>query len=280
MAEPRIDLHAHTSFSDGTFTPEESLALAAERGVTTLGITDHDTTDGLERAAAAASSHGIELVPGVEFSAMYEGSSIHVLCYWMDPADPAFQEELVRLRDDRFRRGERMVEKLQALGYPITFDRVRQISGGGNIVRPHIAQALLEAGVIASEKDAYTQDLIADGGKADVPKHALHPLDALDLIRGAGGVCVIAHPGMWGDQQETPDGLIEQMAERGMAGLEADHPDHSPEQRQRYREMARSLGLVATGASDDHGTRYDPVRLGTVTTEPEAFVALRERRSA
>ena len=280
MPEPRIDLHAHTSFSDGTFTPEESLALAAERGVTTLGITDHDTTDGLERAAAAAASHGIELVPGVEFSAMYEGSSIHVLCYWMDPAHPAFQEELVRLREDRFRRGERMVEKLQALGYPITFDRVREISGGGNIVRPHIAQALLEAGVVATEKDAYTQDLIADGGKADVPKHALHPLDALDLIRSAGGVCVIAHPGMWGDQQETPDVLIEQMADRGMAGLEADHPDHSPEQRERYREMARSLGLVATGASDDHGTRYDPVRLGTVTTEPEAFAALRERRPA
>jgi predicted metal-dependent phosphoesterase TrpH len=274
---PGIDLHAHSSLSDGTFTPEELVALAAERRLTGLALTDHDTTDGLGRAEAAAARHGLELVPGVEFSAMYEGSSIHVLCYWMDPAHEELQAELRRLRDDRFRRGERMVEKLQGLGYPISFERVRQISGGGNIVRPHVAQALVEAGVVATERDAFTEELIADGGKADVPKHALHPLDALDLIRRSGGACVLAHPGMWGHQQATPDELIEAMAERGMAGLEVDHPDHAPDQRARYRAMALRLGLVPTGASDCHGTRFDPVRLGTFTTDPARVAELRER---
>ena len=272
-----IDLHAHSSLSDGTFTPEEVMALAAERRLPGVALTDHDTTDGLVRAEEAAARHGLELVPGVEFSAMYEGSSIHVLCYWMDPAHDELQAELRRLRDDRFRRGERMVEKLQRLGYPVSFERVREISGGGNIVRPHVAQALVEAGVVATEKDAYTEELIADGGKADVQKHALHPLDALDLIRRSGGVCVLAHPGMWGHQQQTPDDLIEAMAERGMAGLEVDHPDHQPEQRARYRAMAGRLGLVPTGASDCHGTRFDPVRLGTFTTDPARVAELRER---
>src|SRR5207249_3765848 len=139
----------------------------------------------------------VEVVPGVEFSAMYEGSSVHVLCYWMDPLNPELQAELERLRDDRFRRGERMVEKLQALGHPVSFERVREIAGGKNIVRPHVAQALVEAGVVETEEDAFTEELIADGGRADVQKHALHPLDALDLITKAGGVCVLAHPGMW-----------------------------------------------------------------------------------
>jgi 3',5'-nucleoside bisphosphate phosphatase len=272
-----IDLHAHSSLSDGTFSPEEVIALAAERGLTGVALTDHDTTEGLERAGAAAARHRLELVPGVEFSAMYEGSSIHVLCYWMDPAHGELQAELRRLRDDRFRRGERMVEKLQRLGYPVSFERVRQISGGGNIVRPHVAQALVEAGVVATEKDAYTSELIADGGKADVQKHALHPFDALELIRRSGGVCVLAHPGMWGHQRETPDELIGAMAERGMAGLEVDHPDHSRDQRVRYRAMAGRLGLVPTGASDCHGTRYDPVRLGTFTTDPARVAELRER---
>jgi predicted metal-dependent phosphoesterase TrpH len=272
-----IDLHAHTTRSDGTFTPTELVGLALDRGLDVLAVTDHDTTDGLDEATEAAAGTPLEIVPGVEFSAIYEGASVHVLCYWMDQDDPALQEELQRLRDDRFRRGERMVEKLQALGHPVSFDRVREIAGGGNIVRPHVAQALVEAGVVATQEDAFTEELIADGGKADVPKHALHPLDALDLIRRAGGVCVLAHPGMWSGQRSVPNDLIQAMAERGMAGLEADHPDHTPEQRAYYRGLAADLGLVATGASDCHGTRYDPVRLGTVTTDPVQFAALKDR---
>ena len=173
-----------------------------------------------------------------------------------------------------------MVEKLQELGYPISFERVREIAGGAGIVRPHIAEALVEAGVVRTAKEAFSQELIADGGRAYVEKHALQPLDALALVKRAGGVCVLAHPGMWRGERPVPDALIEAMAEAGMDGLEVDHPDHGPEQRDRYRQMAKRLGLVPTGASDCHGTRYQPVRLGCESTDPDRFAELKDRVGA
>lgn len=271
---PRIDLHTHSNRSDGTFEPAEVVRLAAERALDVVALTDHDTTDGLAEALATGSVVGVEVVPGVEFSAEFEGNSVHVLCYWMDPQDPALQLELRRLREDRFRRGELMVGKLQELGLPVAFQRVRAIAGDATIVRPHIAQAMVEAGVVATEKEAFER-YIGDGGPAHVAKHALDPVNAVALIDGAGGVCALAHPGMWGDQSSVPVELIERMAAAGMRGLEVDHPDHTPEKREHYRTLAAELGLIATGGSDCHGTRYDPVRLGTSLCEPEAFAALR-----
>jgi predicted metal-dependent phosphoesterase TrpH len=271
---PGIDLHTHSNRSDGTFTPSEVVRLAADLGLDVVALTDHDTTDGLEEAATAGRGVGVDVVPGVEFSAEYRGASIHVLCYWPDVDDAALREELARLRDNRLRRGELMVEKLQALGLPISFERVRQIAGGGNIVRPHVAQAMVEAGIVETEKDAFDR-YIADGGPASVPKHALDPVDAVALIRSVGGACVLAHPGMWGDQTSVPDELIERMAAAGMAGLEVDHCDHTPEQREYYGAIADRLGLIPTGGSDCHGARYDPVRLGSALTLPESFDALR-----
>jgi 3',5'-nucleoside bisphosphate phosphatase len=270
----RIDLHAHSNRSDGTFAPAEVVRLAAERDLQVVALTDHDTTDGLPEALATGLGLGVEVVPGVEFSAEFDGASVHVLCYWMDPEDADLQLELRRLREDRFRRGELMVEKLQALGLPVGFERVRAIAGDATIVRPHVAQAMVEAGVVATEKEAFER-YIGDGGPAHVAKHALDPVDAVGLIDDAGGVCVLAHPAMWGDQSSVPDGLIERMAAAGMRGLEVDHPDHTPETRDRYRALADRLGLVATGGSDCHGTRYDPVRLGTCLCDPDAFAALR-----
>ena len=271
---PRIDLHTHSNRSDGTFEPAEVVRLAAERALDVMALTDHDTTDGLAEALATGSVVGVEVVPGVEFSAEFEGNSVHVLCYWMDPQDPALQLELRRLREERFRRGELMVGKLQELGLPVAFQRVRAIAGDATIVRPHIAQAMVEAGVVATEKEAFER-YIGDGGPAHVAKHALDPVNAVALIDGAGGVCALAHPGMWGDQSSVPVELIERMAAAGMRGLEVDHPDHTPEMRERYRTLAGELGLIATGGSDCHGTRYDPVRLGTSLCDPEAFAALR-----
>ncbi len=271
---PRIDLHTHSNRSDGTFEPAEVVRLAAERALDVVALTDHDTTDGLAEALATGSVVGVEVVPGVEFSAEFDGNSVHVLCYWMDPQDAALQLELRRLREDRFRRGELMVGKLQDLGLPVAFERVRAIAGDATIVRPHIAQAMVEAGVVATEKEAFER-YIGDGGPAHVAKHALDPVNAVALIDGAGGVCALAHPGMWGDQSSVPVELIERMAAAGMRGLEVDHPDHTPEMRERYRTVAGELGLIATGGSDCHGTRYDPVRLGTSLCDPEAFAALR-----
>ena len=270
------DLHVHTNRSDGTFTPTEAVERAVELGLTGVAITDHDTLEGLDEAAEAARDR-IEVVPGIEFSAEYAGASLHVLAYWIDPTNDDLRAELRRLTDTRFRRGELMVEKLQELGYPIDFERVRAIAGGDTIARPHVAQAMVEAGIVPNEKAAFTEDFIADGGRAWVPKHALHPLEALTLIGRAGGVCVLAHPGMWKGQGSVPDELIEAMAEGGMVGLEVDHPDHDPQQRERYRAMAERLDLVPTGASDCHGHRYDPVRLGSETTDAERFAALKRR---
>jgi predicted metal-dependent phosphoesterase TrpH len=274
-----IDLHTHTNRSDGTFTPPELVRLASRRGLEVVAITDHDTTEGLEEATGAGRDLGVEVVPGVELSAEHQGTSVHVLCYWMDPEDEGLQAELVRLRSERFLRGEAMVEKLRSLGYPISFDRVREIAGSGNIVRPHVAQALVEAGVVADEEEAFDR-FIGDDGPAYVPKHALAPLDALALVRRAGGACVLAHPGMWSAEAPVPEDLIEAMSEAGMAGLEADHSDHTPDQREHYRDLAKRLELIVTGGSDCHGTRYDPVRLGSVTTDPDQFRALRSLGAA
>jgi 3',5'-nucleoside bisphosphate phosphatase len=270
----RIDLHTHTNHSDGTFTPPELVRLASQRGLEVVAITDHDTTDGLEEAIGAGRELGVDVVPGVELSAEHQGTSVHVLCYWMDRENEGLQAELVRLRSERFLRGEVMVEKLRSLGYPVSFERVREIAGNGNIVRPHVAQALVEAGVVADEEEAFDR-LIGDDGPAYAPKHALAPLEALELVRRAGGACVLAHPGMWSAEAPVPEDLIEAMAEAGMAGLEADHSDHTPEQREHYRDLAERLGLVVTGGSDCHGSRYDPVRLGSVTTDPDRFRVLR-----
>jgi predicted metal-dependent phosphoesterase TrpH len=271
---PGIDLHTHSNRSDGTFTPAEVVRRAHDLGLEVVALTDHDTTAGLDEAIAMGLELGVEVVPGVEFSAEYDRTSVHVLCYWPDVDQPELQAELQRLRDDRFRRGERMVEKLQALGFEISFERVAQIAGGGNIVRPHVAQAMVEAGIVDTERDAF--DLyIADGKPAHVPKHALDPVDAVRLILDAGGICVLAHPGMWGDQTSVPEELIERMAAAGMQGLEVDHTDHDEDKRAHYGKLALRLGVIPTGGSDCHGDRYDPIRLGTSVCPAASFAELR-----
>ncbi|HEY7399690.1 MAG TPA: PHP domain-containing protein [Actinomycetota bacterium] len=272
---PGYDLHVHTTRSDGTLTPSEVAPLAAERELEGIAITDHDTFAGLDEMATAAAVASIDLIPGIEFSAEFDGASLHILGYWVDPANEAVREELRRLTDTRFRRGELMVEKLRELGYELSFERVREIAGGETIARPHVATAMVQAGIVATEKEAFER-FISDDGIAYVPKHALAPLDALTLIRAAGGACVLAHPGMWKGQGAVPDELIEQMAAAGMAGLEVDHPDHDPDQRAKYRNEAERLGLVPTGASDCHGERYG-TRLGCDRTPRELVEELRRR---
>jgi predicted metal-dependent phosphoesterase TrpH len=274
---PGIDLHVHSLFSDGTFTPREAVRLAKERGLSTMALTDHDTVNGLDEAFSAGGELGIEIVPGIEFSTVYERNGVHVLCYFMDADNPELAAELQRLQDDRYRRGEKMVGKLQELGYPITFERVREIAEGGNIVRPHVAQALVEAGVVATTKDAFTEEFIGSNGRANIEKHALHPLEAMQLIHAAGGACVLAHPGTFRETKPVPPTLIDELAAAGLDGIEVSHPEHTPEVEAGYLQTARRLGLIWTGASDCHGNRYDPVRLGMRTTAPEQLERLRAR---
>jgi predicted metal-dependent phosphoesterase TrpH len=271
----RIDLHTHSNESDGTNTISQNVALAAERGLGGIAVTDHDTTAGYGEAERAATEAGLVWIPGIEFSAEYDGVSLHVLAYWADPAFPPLVAELRKLTDTRLRRGEVMVEKLQGLGYEISFDRVREIAGGALIARPHIAQAMVEAGIVGTEKEAFDR-FISDGGVAYVPKHALAPMDAVALIRDAGGVCVLAHPAMWKGNGAVPDELIEEMAAGGMGGLEVDHPDQDPGRRAHYRALADRLDLVPTGGSDCHGARYG-YRLGCESTPEELVEELRRR---
>jgi predicted metal-dependent phosphoesterase TrpH len=269
------DLHSHSDRSDGTLAPSAVVRLAAERHLEGVALTDHDTFAGLDEAFTTATELGLDFVPGIEFSAEHDGASLHILGYWVDPADPAIREELERLTRTRFHRGEMMVEKLRELGHEVSFERVREIAGGQTIARPHIAQAMLEAGIVATEKEAFER-FISDGGDAYVPKHALAPLDALGLIHRAGGICVLAHPGMWKGNGSVPDELIERMAEGGMEGLEVWHPDHDEEMRASYAAAADRLGLVATSASDCHGERFG-YRLGEERTAAETFAELKRR---
>jgi predicted metal-dependent phosphoesterase TrpH len=272
---PGYDLHAHSDRSDGTLAPAEVMRLAASRDLSGVALTDHDTFEGLAAAASAAAELGLDFVPGIEFSAEHDGASLHILGYWVDPDDPAIEAELLRLTATRFRRGELIVEKLRELGFDVSVERVLEIAGGEAIARPHIAQAMVEAGIVADEQEAFDR-YISDDGLAYVPKHALRPMDALRLIGDAGGACVLAHPGMWRGSDSVPASLIEEMAEGGMVGLEVHHPDHDPAMRARYASIAAELDLVPTSSSDCHGERYD-FRLGTERTDAATFAELKRR---
>ncbi len=248
---PGYDLHTHTVMSDGTTTIEHNVQAAVALGLDGLGVTDHDTTAPFERAVAAAEGTGLDLVLGTEFSAEQDGSSVHVLGYWVDPAHQPLQDEMDRLRNERYRRAEQIVDKFVALGIEVSFARVRELAGEAPIGRPHIAKAVVETGAVDEIQDVFDQYL-ADGGKAYVPKYAVDPVAAVDLIRAAGGVAVVAHPGLY-SARTRPDGargmddeVIEAMAAAGMAGSEADHPVHTDEERARFRDLAAGLGLVVT----------------------------------
>jgi predicted metal-dependent phosphoesterase TrpH len=275
---PGYDLHSHTIFSDGTTSPEHNLDLAVELGLEGLGVTDHDTAAHIGPFEELAQDRDIEIVPGTEFSAELGERSVHVLGYWFDPQNEALAAEMDRVRNERERRAEEIVAKFNALGIGITYERVSELAGNAPVGRPHIARAVVELGAARDTTDVFDRWL-ADGGPAYVPKYAVDPVRAVELVLGAGGVAVVAHPGLYGGQEGglDPD-TIEAMAGAGMAGIEADHPDHAPEVAARYRDLARALGLVVTAGSDFHGSNKD-LPLGAATTAREVVEQLRARRS-
>jgi 3',5'-nucleoside bisphosphate phosphatase len=268
----RIDLHTHSSASDGTDSPAELVRKAAAAGLDVLALTDHDTVAGHAEAAAALPA-GLTLVTGAELSCRVEGISMHMLAYLFDPEEPELARERELVRTDRFRRGRAIVERCRALGAPITWEQVRRIAGEGAVGRPHIASALVEAGVVGGVDEAFTDAWLANGGRADVRKHELDPFHALRLIRGAGGVAVFAHPGAAKRGAVVSEQVIAGLAAEGLFGLEVDHADHPPETRERLRALSAELGLRTTGSSDYHGSRKT-VALGAETTDPEVYAAL------
>jgi 3',5'-nucleoside bisphosphate phosphatase len=273
----RIDLHAHSNASDGTDSPAELIAAAVRAGLDAVALTDHDTVAGHREATAAVqalpTATPLTLVTGAELSCRVEGVSMHLLAYLFDPEEPRLAQELELVRNDRFRRGEAVVERCRELGAPISWEQVRRIAGNGAVGRPHIASALVEAGVVATVDEAFTREWLANGGRADVRKYELDPAEAVRLVRAAGGVPVFAHPGASKRGRTVPDRVIADLAEAGLAGLEVDHMDHDEGTRARLRALACELGLLTTGSSDYHGTRKT-VGLGDFTTDPAVYEAL------
>jgi 3',5'-nucleoside bisphosphate phosphatase len=270
------DLHTHSTYSDGLTSIEANVAAAAALGLKGIGITDHDTTAPFEDARLAADAAGIEAVLGTEFSAEEQGMSVHVLGLWIDPGYEPLAAELDRLRHERRHRARLIVERFHALDIPITFERVQAIAGDAPIGRPHLAAAVVELGAAGSTTEVFERYL-ADGGPAYVPKHAVTPERAVELLVASGGVAVVAHPGLYGDRtggQGLPLEVIERMCAVGLAGIEADHPDHSPTHRAYYRELATALGLAVTAGSDHHG-RGPEDRVGRATTPAEVVERLR-----
>ena len=260
-----IDLHTHSSASDGTTPPDALVREAHEAGLDVIALTDHDTTDGWEPAAKARPD-GLRLVRGAEISCSRDGISLHLLAYLFDPEDDALSRQLQVLRDSRVGRAERMVSLLAADGHPVSWEQVERLADG-TVGRPHVARALMESGLVGSIEEAFTQDWIGTRGRYWAGKHELDVLDAMRLVHAAGGVTVFAHPGADARGRTVGDHVIEEMAAEGLTGLEVDHVDHTAETRDRLRSKASALGLVVTGSSDYHG-RNKQVRLGAHTTAP------------
>ncbi|ROQ66227.1 hypothetical protein EDD93_0631 [Streptomyces sp. 840.1] len=272
----RIDLHTHSTASDGTDTPAELVREAAAAGLDVVALTDHDTVRGHAEAIAALPA-GLTLVTGAELSCRLEGAGgLHMLAYLFDPDEPELARERELVRDDRVPRARTMVRKLQELGVPVEWEQVARIAGDGSVGRPHIATALVELGVVPSVSDAFTPQWLADGGRAHAEKHELDPFDAVRLVKAAGGVTVLAHPAAVKRGHVIPESAIAELAAAGLDGIEADHMDHDEPTRARLRGLARELGLLATGSSDYHGSRKT-VRLGENVTDPEIYGEITRR---
>lgn len=271
----RIDLHAHSTASDGTDTPAELVRNAAAAGLDVVALTDHDTVSG-HREAIAALPEGLTLVTGAELSCRLDGIGLHMLGYLFDPEEPELSRERELVRDDRTPRAQAMVGKLQALGVPVTWEQVDRIAGEGSVGRPHIATALVELGVVRTVSDAFTAEWLADGGRAYARKHELDAFDAIRLVKAAGGVTVFAHPAAVKRGECVPEEAIAALAAAGLDGIEVDHMDHDDATRARLRGLARDLGLLTTGSSDYHGSRKT-CRLGDHTTDPEIYGEITRR---
>ncbi|MGN6126813.1 MAG: PHP domain-containing protein [Humibacter sp.] len=264
-----IDLHTHSSVSDGTESPAELVRAAAGAGLGTVALTDHDSTGGWEDAAATASEVGLTFIPGMELSTRYGWKSVHMLAYLFDPSDEPLTAELERIRDARRSRAETMVARL-GVDYDLSWDDVlAHTAPGATVGRPHIADALVSRGVVPDRSAAFATLLHPRGGYYE-PIYAPTPLDGVRLIRGAGGVPVLAHPATRGRDGIIQDDYFRRLVDTGLAGLELDHRENTEDGKAAIRELADRYGLILTGSSDYHGAGK-PNRLGENTTSEGAL---------
>ncbi len=251
------DLHCHTSASDGESTPEEVVLLAAETGLKALAITDHDTVSGLEDAEKKARQLGIILVKGIEINTDGDGKEVHVLGLSMDEKKPYLKKKLVELQGKRIIRINEILEKLKKLRVDISYQEVLIYAKGESVGRPHVAQAMVKHGYVASFKEAFDRYLKI-GSPAYVPRKKITPVLAIEIIREAGGVAVLAHPG-----DRILDSEIKLWINEGLQGIEVNHPDHSKQEIMKYTRITEKMKLIATGGSDYHGSGIKPgIKLG------------------
>ncbi len=274
MKQPRVDPHNHSRKSDGTEDPAELVKLADEENLI-LGLTDHDTFEGIPDAAAALRPGQI-LIPGVEISTSVEVDGVrgtqHLLGYFCDPENRALADALGRTRDSRDTRAQKMVGKLAAGGHTISWDEV-VAEAAGVVGKPHIATVLVRNGVVTSRAEAYSADWLGDGSPYHVPKEQPDLATALSLVRGAGGVAVLAHPRRTERRPPLSAADIAALADAGLAGIEVFHPNHTDADRAELLAIAKRLGLIVTGSSDSHGDNK-PQRLGAETTAFAEFQRL------
>jgi 3',5'-nucleoside bisphosphate phosphatase len=267
-----VDLHAHTTASDGTYTPRELVQEAARRGLRVLAVTDHDSTEGVADAIDEARRHPpLEIVPGIEINCDVEGAEVHILGYYPDHEAEWFREFCRAQREERRARVHRMIDRLEALGLSVDPAEVFALVREGSVGRPHVARAMLTRGYVKSVRDAFDRYLGA-GKPAYVPREKLSPEDAVRLVRRAGGVPVFAHPGL-----ANRDELIPTLISAGLMGLECYYAEHSPVQTAGYVQRCRDHGLVATGGSDFHGPKVRAATLGIPRVSMAVWEALKAK---
>jgi predicted metal-dependent phosphoesterase TrpH len=268
-----IDLHTHSIASDGALTPTELIARAAERGVRVQALADHDTLQGVAEAVAEGEHRGVRVIPATELNTESEWGDVHVLAYFVDPHDTELEERLRWLRENRSRRIELMVEKLNALGYAVSVDRVREIARGGSLGRPHVAQALFEAGLVPTYDSAF-ETVISKDSPAYVSRVGLAPIEAVALARKHGGVPSLAHPGTVIDLER----LLPLLVEAGLVGMECYYASHTPAFTALCLRLSVRYGLVPTGGSDFHGRGDHGSDLGGVFVPQECIASLEAHR--
>ncbi|MDQ7824651.1 MAG: PHP domain-containing protein [Candidatus Eremiobacteraeota bacterium] len=246
MVPVAIDLHTHTTASDGTLTPRELVTLAMSKGFRVLSITDHDTVAGFMEARGCGGKT-LEIVPGIELNAERGSEEIHVLGYYIDVENPVLLKRLGKLREERITRVHEIVKRLAALGMKVTFDEIIKYARGESVGRPHVARLLIDKGYIPDMQYAFDH-FLKHGGKAYVPRPHFPPEEAVEIIAASGGIPVLAHPGYNADER-----IIDSLVERGLKGIEVFYPDHLPLQREHFSKLAGKKGLLITGGSDFHG---------------------------
>ncbi len=257
----RVDLHLHTTHSDGSCTPSEVIGLAHQAGVTALAITDHDIMTGVAEAITAGNGYGIEVIPGVEISSVIGQSELHILGYFLDWQDPALNERFTSLRASRHRRNPQIIERLQALGIDISYEEVRALAGSDSVGRPHIARALMDKRVVSSAKNAFDR-FLADGRPAYVPRELPSPAEAIQWIKTAGGLAVLAHPTWVKLAGRSLIELVRDLKSAGLDGIEVYYSTHAARQTREYLSLAQQLGLLVTGGSDFHGLTKPDIDVG------------------